>query len=257
MQKEINIFGGLGDIFCKLVMDDFCNHQIRNVRADTLNIYSDNIGSYELFKYSIFNNINTFPYKEVEESVASVSNKKFVAVGLSKEEENLFSSLQSKRICVFHPFTSTPYKIMPDYVDKQKFIDILIDKYKYTVVLLNQDTEVKFNSNPLVVKENIDYHREGLVRVSDYTDNISRLGFNITVWLAERIIATNSAYIMLRNTIMPQKTLGLFWEGRGEHEDGFRRDHYFIRGIDKEPNMYVYYSDIINVDSTLERFMSL
>lgn len=252
---EINIFGGLGDIFCKLLYDDFTNQQIRNINSGTINIYSDNVGCKELFRFSKFSEINFYPYQIVNE-ITKTTGAKFTNIGLSKDEQKLYNYLvEIKKICVFHPFTSTPYKVMPDTIDKQKFIDLLIDKYGYTVVLLNQDTEVKFGGNPFVVKESFNYRRNDLVVVSEYTDNISRLGFNITAKLAERIIATDSAYIMLRNTLRQQKTLGLFWEGRNEHEWGFKNNHYFVRGLNCPPNMYCYYSDIGDVDNLLERFM--
>lgn len=252
--NTVNIYGGLGDIFCKLIYDDFANHQIRS-RNGILNIFSDNVGCYELFKFSGFDTINFYPYAEVHETCNVVGNK-FINIGLSKDELKFFEHISTnKNICVFHPFTSTPYKVMPENIDKQKFIDLLIDRYNQTVVLLNQDTEVKFGGTPFVVQETFEYRKPGLFVVQDYTNNISRLGFNITTKLANRIIALDSAYIMLRNAIKEQKTLALFWEGRTEHEHGFATNHYFVRGLNKFPNMYVYYSDISSVDSLLENFM--
>jgi len=279
MKYYLNIVGGLGDIFCMLqnkgsTLCDARELLSRDPDADiVLNVYSDNPGSSELFKYSVFSEVNTFKHSEFpplpdtniphfptlfpEDRPTGLS---LVRLDTGHQEDRLALSFihGTNKICIFHPFTSTPTKLMPPSIDKQKFVDVMIDKYGYKVIMPFQTTTVYFGlPKSFDTAEEFDYSRKGLIKLSDYLDNITRVAFYLTVCYARKIIAVDSAYIMLRNwVLMPdqQNTLALLWEGA---EERFKQGHYFYKGLDTPPNMYITYNKIADVEKLLDKFMEM
>lgn len=259
MDCTFDIHGGLGDFFCYLHMDRFKDHPLQLVKAlktaepdakVNLNIYSATPDSARLFEYSPYIDsvhLHEPDLYERKDIILPYTERCSDIIGLTKEEEEFYLSLVGKRLCAVHLFSSTPYKVLPEKISKKKIVDTLIDKYGYTVIFFHYPPE-KF-----------DYKREGLIRLSDHFESISRLGFWIIGRLAQKIVAINSAYLMLRNIFLPlsqQNTLALFWEGVGVHEYALKTGYHYVKDLNVSPNMYVYYSQIAGrEDKLIDRFM--
>jgi hypothetical protein len=274
---DINMVGGLGDIFSILHCQEFDCHPIRRLidfkmknplEKIRLNIFSDNPDSYNLFKlnYQYFNEIKSYSHAESAGKDLFENWYRFMGytdntlglVCLNSEEIQLVSDLilSTKRICVFHPFTSTHYKLLPNTVSKKDFIDVMIDKYNYIVVLLGKNNpHLYFNSLlPFRMDETFDYERDDLLNLVN-KDSISRIGYYITTELADKIISVHSAYIMLRNAYLPttkQNTLALMWKDIPVVD----RTHYFWKGLYDKPNMVCTYDKLIDIEKTVDEFMN-
>jgi len=283
MDKEIyDAFtgGGLGDIFICYFRDaDFIGstNSINSIKTFkdkypdkevNLFIHSDHPESLYFFKGSelfdrLFRAPTTMPrYNSSEKDYKLLltedelykSNNLYDTIKLNDEENDLCDVWSEEKLAVFHPYSSTWYKFLPENIDKRLIIDTVIDKYGYNVVLIGKTNYTYWGrEKPLETVERLDYIRPGLLNLTLYNKPIVKIAYTLTM-RASKILAVDSGYIMLSQPY--HKVLAFLRPEREMYKKGFEDNHYFAKAW-KNNSTIVWFDEINNdnIVGIIERFM--
>lgn len=172
---------------------------------------SHNENAIDFFKYVPFIKVHMIPWNHSTpdyEGIAKSLNATLIAretraellmrvkektelrrndIFLSHQEQSVFDELNTQEYIVIHPFAGSKIR-MPLRVDAyKKLINLLIDEYNKRVIVIGSSYKRgkrKGNINEVVINENLEYKREGLINLTNRT----------SIRMASKIAANASAF---------------------------------------------------------------